>query len=52
LADADFQKLVEGQANAQTMFMSGKLKLRGNIMAGMRLEPILAKARGEEKAKL
>ena len=52
LADADFQKLVDGKANAQTMFMSGKLKLKGNMMAGTRLEPILAKARSGGKAKL
>lgn len=53
LADADFQKLVDGKANAQSMFMSGKLKLKGNMMAAQRLPPILAKAQGgPAKAKL
>lgn len=51
LADSDFQKLIDGKANAQTMFMSGKLELKGNMMAATRLQPILAKA-SQMKAKL
>ena len=51
LADSDFQKLIDGKANAQTMFMSGKLELKGNMMAATRLQPILAKA-SQAKAKL
>jgi putative sterol carrier protein len=53
LADGDFQKLVNGEGNAQSMFMSGKLQLKGNMMAAQRLPPILAKAKGgQAKAKL
>jgi hypothetical protein len=33
LSDADFGKLVEGKANAQKLFMSGKLKVRGDVMS-------------------
>jgi len=51
LADSDFQKLIDGKANAQMMFMSGKLSLKGNMMAATRLQPILAKA-SQVKAKL
>ena len=32
LSDEDFGKLVSGNANAQKLFMSGKLKVKGNIM--------------------
>jgi putative sterol carrier protein len=32
LSDADFEKLVQGKANAQKLFMSGKLKVRGDVM--------------------
>jgi putative sterol carrier protein len=53
LSDADFQKLIDGKGNAQSMYISGKLQLKGNIMAAQRLSPILAKAKGgPTKAKL
>lgn len=32
LNDAEFQKLIEGKANAQKLFMSGKLKIKGDMM--------------------
>lgn len=32
LNDAEFQKLIEGKANAQKLFMGGKLKIKGNMM--------------------
>jgi putative sterol carrier protein len=32
LSDADFEKLVQGKANAQKLFMSGKLKVKGDVM--------------------
>jgi len=41
LSDADFSSLVSGKANAQRLFMSGKLKARGNIMKAMKIEPFL-----------
>ncbi|KAI1816335.1 SCP2 sterol-binding domain-containing protein [Poronia punctata] len=50
LADEDFGKLVTGQANAQRLFMSGKLKIKGDVMKATKLDPILKKA--QTKAKL
>ncbi len=53
LNDAEFQKLVEGKANAQKLFMSGKLKLKGDMMKATKLEPILKKAQAQApKSKL
>jgi putative sterol carrier protein len=50
LADDDFGKLVKGTAKAQSLFMSGKLKVKGDIMKATRLEPILGTV--QQKAKL
>jgi putative sterol carrier protein len=50
LSDEDFTNLVTGKANAQRLFMAGKLKIRGNIMKATKMEPILKKA--QSKAKL
>lgn len=50
LSDADFQSLVAGKANAQRLFMSGKLKIKGDVMKATKMEPILKKA--QTKAKL
>lgn len=50
LSDEDFSKLVSGQANAQRLFMSGKLKIKGDVMKATKLQPILQKA--QTKAKL
>ncbi|PGH12862.1 hypothetical protein AJ80_06571 [Polytolypa hystricis UAMH7299] len=50
LSDADFGALVSGKANAQRLFMGGKLKIRGNVMKATKMEPILKKA--QSKAKL
>ncbi|KAI2606250.1 sterol-binding-like protein [Hypoxylon fragiforme] len=50
LSDEDFSKLVSGQANAQRLFMSGKLKIKGDVMKATKMQPILAKA--QTKAKL
>ncbi len=44
LSDADFGSLVAGKANAQRLFMAGKLKIRGNVMKATKLDPILKKA--------
>ena len=51
LSDADFQKMIEGKANAQKMFMSGKLKIKGAMMKATKMEPILKRAQ-QSKAKL
>ena len=52
LADEDFGKLVAGKTKAQNMFMSGKLKVKGNVMKATKLEPVLSKAQDKVKAKL
>jgi putative sterol carrier protein len=45
LSDDDFGKLVSGKANAQRLFMGGKLKAKGDVMKATKLEGVLAKAR-------
>jgi putative sterol carrier protein len=50
LSDADFGKLMSGKANAQKLFMSGKLKVKGDVMKATKMEPVLKKA--QDKAKL
>jgi len=45
LNDETFEKLVNGNAKAQQLFMSGKLKIKGNMMKATRLEPILSAAK-------
>ncbi|KAJ6189825.1 hypothetical protein N7519_004733 [Penicillium mononematosum] len=49
LSDSDFAQLVSGKANAQRLFMGGKLKIKGNIMKATKMEPILKKAQGGAK---
>ncbi|EKD11858.1 uncharacterized protein L3040_000336 [Drepanopeziza brunnea f. sp. 'multigermtubi'] len=51
LSDEEFGKLVAGTANAQRLFMSGKLKVKGDVMKATKLDPILKKAKGP-KSKL
>jgi uncharacterized protein YqgC (DUF456 family) len=41
LSDADFGNLVQGKGNAQRLFMSGKLKIKGDVMKATKLDPIL-----------
>lgn len=43
--------MVAGKANAQRLFMGGKLKVKGDVMKATKLEPVLANAR-QTKAKL
>lgn len=50
LSDEDFDKLVSGKTQAQRLFMSGKLKIKGDVMRATKMEPILKKA--QTKAKL
>lgn len=49
LSDADFAGLVSGKANAQRLFMAGKLKAKGDIMKATKMQPILAKAQTKSK---
>ncbi|KAL6708899.1 hypothetical protein ACN47E_002306 [Coniothyrium glycines] len=44
LSDAEFANLVAGKANAQKLFMAGKLKVKGDVMKATRLTDILKKA--------
>lgn len=50
LSDAQFTQLISGKANAQKLYMSGKLKVKGDVMKATKMEPILKKA--QTKAKL
>ncbi|KAL2202847.1 sterol-binding protein [Sarocladium strictum] len=49
LSDNDFGELVAGKANAQKMFMSGRMKIKGDVMKATKLEPILKKAQTKSK---
>jgi putative sterol carrier protein len=49
LSDAEFQSLIDGKANAQRLFMAGKLKIKGDVMKATKVEPILNKAGGKSK---
>ncbi|TFB03883.1 Fatty acid-binding protein [Trichoderma ghanense] len=49
LSDEDFGKLVSGKAQAQRLFMSGKLKVKGDVMKATKMEPILKKAQTKSK---
>ena len=40
-ADADFLNIVNGKLNAQMAFMSGKLKIKGDMGLAMKLQKIL-----------
>jgi 3-hydroxyacyl-CoA dehydrogenase/3a,7a,12a-trihydroxy-5b-cholest-24-enoyl-CoA hydratase len=42
VSDDDFLGLVTKQSNAQNLFMQGKLKLKGNMAAGMKFEKVLS----------
>lgn len=50
LSDEDFGQLVVGKKKAQQLFMSGKLKIAGDVMKATKMEPVLKKA--QTKAKL
>ncbi|SAL99864.1 hypothetical protein [Absidia glauca] len=43
LNDADFVSLAEGKLNGQKAYMSGKLKVKGQIMLAMSIKPAGAK---------
>lgn len=49
LDDEQFGNLVTGKANAQKLFMSGKLKIKGDVMKATKMEPILNKAKTSAK---
>jgi len=41
ISDCDFVDLVEGKLNGQLAFMSGKLKVGGNMALAMKLQQVL-----------
>merc|ERR1712151_839982 len=45
MADADFVAMAEGKLDGMQAFMSGKLKISGNMMLVQKLGPILESAR-------
>ncbi|RKP38116.1 SCP2 sterol-binding domain-containing protein [Dimargaris cristalligena] len=45
VADADFVSIGQGKTSAQGAFLTGKLKLKGNMALAMKLEPVLKAAR-------
>uniref|UniRef100_A0A060T8L3 ARAD1D04422p n=1 Tax=Blastobotrys adeninivorans TaxID=409370 RepID=A0A060T8L3_BLAAD len=49
LSDEHFGQLVEGKANAQKLFMTGKLKVKGNVMKAASIETVLSQARTQAK---
>jgi putative sterol carrier protein len=51
LSDEDFAQMAAGKANSQKLFMTGKLKIKGDMMKASKLTPILGKAK-EAKAHL
>jgi putative sterol carrier protein len=42
MADVDFLKLVSGKLNAQMAFMTGKIKIQGDMGLAMKLQQLLA----------
>lgn len=52
MSESDFGALVDGKANAQRLFMGGKLKVKGNIMKAASIESVLKTAQQKTKAKL
>lgn len=50
MSDVDFLKLVNNEANPQKLYMSGKLKVKGNLMKAVSIEKILRAA--DPRAKL
>lgn len=48
LTEENFAALVSGKANAQKLFMSGKLKVKGNVMKAAAIEPVLKAAKASK----
>ena len=41
LSEADFQEMVAGRLGAVSAFVSGRLRIRGDLALAMRLQPLL-----------
>ena len=46
VAKDDFEKMAAGSLDPTMAFMQGKLKINGDMSVAMKLQPLLAKARG------
>jgi putative sterol carrier protein len=46
VSQADFEDLARGRLDPAMAMMRGKLKVRGDMTVAMKLQPILARARG------
>jgi putative sterol carrier protein len=46
VAKDDFEKMAQGQLDPTMAFMQGKLKINGDMGVAMKLQPLLAKAKG------
>lgn len=46
LSKSDFEAMGRGELDPTMAFMSGKLKIAGDMAVAMKLQPILAKAKG------
>ena len=46
VAKSDFEAMGRGELDPTMAFMSGKLKVQGDLSVAMKLQPLLAKARG------
>jgi putative sterol carrier protein len=42
----DFEQMADGKLDPTMAFMQGKIKINGDMSIAMKLQPILAKARG------
>lgn len=42
----DFEKMATGQLDGTMAFMQGKLKVNGDMSVAMKLQPLMARARG------
>ena len=46
VSKSDFEDMATGKLDPTMAFMSGKLKIHGDMSVAMRLQPLLARARG------
>ena len=46
MTKADFESMAQGQLDPTMAFMSGKLKIQGDMGVAMKLQPLLSRARG------
>ncbi|KAK3837910.1 MAG: SCP2 sterol-binding domain-containing protein [Linnemannia elongata] len=51
IVDQDFVDLADGKANGQKLFMSGKIKVKGNVMMATKLDSVLKSAKDKAGAK-